>query len=123
VRVHAEERLRARTASTRAAAYAAIARELRAAEGAPTIDAIAAELGTSERTLRRRLRDHGVTFRALVDEVRRERARALVAGGGRPLIEVALEVGFSDASAFSHAFRRWFGHAPRELRAASTRDR
>jgi AraC-like DNA-binding protein len=112
VRGHAEERLRAAAASTRAAAYAAIVRD--PSRGAAEI---ALALGLGERTLRRRLRDEGTSLRALVDEARRERARALVATSVRPLTEIALEVGFSDSSAFSHAFRRWFGRAPRELRA------
>lgn len=111
VRGHAEERLRAQTGSTRAAAYAAILRD--PSRGAA---AIAVALGLGERTLRRRLRDEGTSLRALVDEARRERARALVATSVRPLTEIALEVGFSDSSAFSHAFRRWFGRAPSELR-------
>lgn len=112
VRSHAEERLRATTASTRAAAYAAILRD--PGGGA---DEIALALGLGERTLRRRLREEGTSLRALVDEARRERARALVATSVRPLTEIALEVGFSDSSAFSHAFRRWFGRAPSALRA------
>lgn len=43
---------------------------------------------------------------------------ALVCDGmgaaGVPLAEIAYLVGFSEPSAFSRAFRRWFGHAPRE---------
>ena len=93
-----------------------IARALDAGER-PSLLAAARALGTSERTLRRRLAETGASFSALLDEALRERARALVATTSRPLIEIALDLGFSDASAFSHAFKRWHGCAPRELRA------
>lgn len=98
----------------------AIDRALRAGER-PSAEAAARELGLSERTLRRRLAEHGASFSALVDETLRERARTLVAATPRPITEIALELGFSDASAFSHAFRRWHGCSPRELRTRQAR--
>lgn len=87
----------------------------------PSADAAAMELGTSERTLRRRLAEGGASFSALVDETLRERARTLVAATARSITEIALDLGFSDASAFSHAFKRWHGCAPRDLRARHAR--
>lgn len=87
------------------------------AEGIPTLGAIARELGTSERTARRRLADEGTTFAALVERVQRERAEELVAGS-LPLRDVAFALGFADATAFSRAYRRWTGNAPSLTRAA-----
>jgi AraC-like DNA-binding protein len=72
---------------------------------------IARKLGLSERTLRRRLERHGATLRAITHQLRRERADALLASGLN-VKEVAFKLGFSEASAFSRAYKRWSGHAP-----------
>lgn len=79
--------------------------------GIPTLATVAERLGTSERTARRRLAEENETFEALVGRVQRERAEELLAGD-LALREVALAVGFADASAFSRAYRRWTGKAP-----------
>ncbi len=116
VRDHAELRLGRLGGSILERARDAIDRALSRGER-PTAEAAAAELGLSERTLRRRLAESGTSFSALADEMLRERARALVADAPRSITDIALELGFSDASAFSHAFRRWHGCSPRDLRA------
>lgn len=81
-------------------------------DGEPSLDAVAARLGLGGRTLQRRLRDRGVTYRALVDDVRREHAQVLLACPDVSIAEVAFSLGFSDASAFHHAYRRWTGRSP-----------
>lgn len=86
----------------------------------PEIRTVASILGTSERSLRRALSREGASFRVLVDDARRDRARALLARGGTTITRAALELGFADASAFTHACRRWFGHPPRDVRGASS---
>ncbi len=80
--------------------------------GTPTLDAVAARLSLSARTLRRRLEAEGHTLRELVDEVRRVRADELLARGVA-VKEVAFALGFSEPSAFSRAYKRWTGRAPR----------
>jgi AraC-like DNA-binding protein len=87
-----------------------IAREL--PSGLPAMPRIARRLGTSERTLRRHLEDEGTSFRAQVDAVRKDRAQTLLSERDASLGDIALALGFSDASAFSRAFRRWFGRPP-----------
>jgi len=86
-------------------------------ESAPALDTVASALGTTERTLRRRLHAEGTTFRALTDRARRERVGELLRGHAVSVTQVAFEAGFSDASALTHACRRWFDCGPRELRA------
>lgn len=78
---------------------------------APSLEGVAKELGISPRTLRRHLVQEGTSLRAVLDEVRRERADALLARG-TPVKEVAFELGFSEPSAFSRAYKRWTGKGP-----------
>ena len=72
---------------------------------------IARTLGMSARTLRRHLDQHDETVRGLVDGVRRDRAEQMLASG-MPVKEVAFALGFSEASAFSRAYKRWTGKSP-----------
>jgi AraC-like DNA-binding protein len=79
--------------------------------GIPTLADVADQLGTSERTARRRLAEENETFDGIVVRVQRARADELL-GSEMPLRDVALAVGFADASAFSRAYRRWTGKPP-----------
>jgi AraC-like DNA-binding protein len=75
---------------------------------------VARSLGLSSRTLERRLRAAGTTFRQVLERFREAEAERLVAAGRLPLGEVALRLGFSDQTAWNRAFRRWKGMSPRE---------
>jgi AraC-like DNA-binding protein len=66
-------------------------------------------VGTSRRTLVRRLAETGSPFRPLLDSVLRERARTMLAAGTQSRDEMAAALGYSDATSFSRACRRWFG--------------
>jgi AraC-like DNA-binding protein len=93
---------------------AAIAEELPGRE--PTLGPVAQRLGTSARTLQRRLREEGTTFAAQLDAVRRERAEAFLRAPDVSISEVSWLLGFAEQSAFTRAFRRWTGIAPTEWR-------
>jgi AraC-like DNA-binding protein len=82
----------------------------------PTEERIAAALAVGPRTLRRRLAAEGTSLRALLDEVRRDRAILELTRGDLSLVELAASLGFSDQSAFSRAFTRWTGLSPRAYR-------
>ncbi|MEM9487763.1 MAG: helix-turn-helix domain-containing protein, partial [Myxococcota bacterium] len=86
------------------------------ASGEPTMGDLARQLGMAARTLRRRLHDEGVTFRELLDDVRRQRAEQLVGDPDYSVGDIAFLLGFSEPSAFSRAFKRWFGVTPRGYR-------
>ena len=77
----------------------------------------AAALHMSERTLRRRLAEEGVTFRGLLDEIREQLAEEFLITGGLSVAEVAQRLGYVEVSSFSQAFRRWKSVGPREFRA------
>lgn len=85
------------------------------AEGEPSIDRVARRLALSPRSLQRRLREQGLSFRGLVDAVRQRRAVELVQSG-LGLDEVAERLGFAEPRSFRRAFRRWTGLAPSALR-------
>ena len=78
----------------------------------PTLETLAAELQLSPATLRRRLQAEGSSWRRLKDELRDERALALLAEGRLSVAEIASRLGYEDASAFHRAFRRRLGTGP-----------
>ncbi len=83
----------------------------------PDAEQVAAALHMSERTLRRRLAEEGVTFRGLLDEIREQLAEEFLITGGLSVAEVAQRLGYVEVSSFSQAFRRWKSVGPREFRA------
>ena len=54
----------------------------------------------------------GTTPARYLSDLRLDRARDILAGTDRPIADIALDVGFSEQSAFARAFRRKFGEAP-----------
>lgn len=96
--------------------YADVVRgRLRAESPIPSLDTVVAALHLSRRSLQRHLDAEGTSFSALLTEVRLERARELMRWGDLGQEEVARRLGFSDASAFSRAFKTWTGHSPRSF--------
>ncbi len=85
-------------------------------EGAPGINDVAMQLGTSGRTLQRRLSDLGCSFQTLVDDTRRQLARRLLKETDYTLAEIAFMTGYAEQSAFTRAFKRWAGQTPRSFR-------
>jgi AraC-like DNA-binding protein len=83
-----------------------------------SFELVAGRLGMSERTLRRRLEREGTSFRELTDEVRAHAAIKYVRDTDLTIEDIAFALGFSDAAAFRHAFRRWTKSAPHEYRRA-----
>ncbi|MGI9240481.1 MAG: helix-turn-helix domain-containing protein [Verrucomicrobiales bacterium] len=72
--------------------------------------------GSSVRTLNRRLAESGLTYRALIDELRFERAKDLLENTDEQVIDVAYAVGFEDTGNFTRMFRRVAGLTPIEFR-------
>ncbi len=70
----------------------------------------------SARTLARRLTDEGTSFAAVVANLRKALARDYLLNSTLPLTEIAYLLGYSDASTFSTAFRRWYGQPPSDFR-------
>lgn len=82
-----------------------------------SLTAFARMANMSERTLKRRLQAEGTSFRALSAEGRRSQAELLLADDTLSISEIAEQLGFSDLSSFSQAFKRWTGLAPSVYRS------
>jgi AraC-like DNA-binding protein len=63
--------------------------------------------------LKRRLKQRGLTFQDLLTSTRIDLARRQLSRGA-PVTNVAADLGYSQVSAFSRAFRQWTGVSPRE---------
>lgn len=84
--------------------------------GGASLEMVAQSMGLGPRTLQRRLAEHQVEFRLLVEDVRRSLAEAYVAQNHYSLTEVALLLGYAECSSFSRAFRRWTQVSPQQYR-------
>jgi AraC-like DNA-binding protein len=84
---------------------------------------LARALHMSSRSLQRKLQEEGLTFKGLLDEMRRELAIQYVRDSRLPLIEITYLLGFSDSSNFSRAFRRWTGISPNAYRVGNAAPR
>lgn len=87
------------------------------ARGKVGVETVAGQLNMSRYTLHKKLRQEGVTFAALLEQVRREQAITYMKDKSKPLVEIAEQLGFSELSAFSRAFKRWMGTPPAEYRS------
>ncbi len=82
----------------------------------PDFDTLAAELNMTTATLRRRLHEEGASYQGIKDQLRRDLAISYLSHSGRSVMDIALELGFSERSAFHRAFRKWTGASPGEFR-------
>ena len=85
-------------------------------KGESSIEQIAEATGVSVRTLQRRLKEAGVSFSDLQNDVRKTLALNLLENETMALAEIAFALGYSEVSAFNHAFRRWMGQSPGDYR-------
>jgi AraC-like DNA-binding protein len=92
-------------------------------EGHPDIHSVAGMLRLSTRTLQRRLSDEGLTFARVVVRARFDVAQRMLDDPARKVIDVALDLGYSDPAHFTRAFVRWTGLGPsafRQLRSTGS---
>lgn len=82
----------------------------------PSLESIADTLSTAPRTLIRRLTAQDSGYREILEEERRKASCELLGKARYSVGEISDLLGYSDASAFGRAFRRWFGVAPGKYR-------
>ncbi len=89
--------------------------------GGASLEQMAALFSLHPRTLNRRLQAEGTSFRTLLDESRYRIARQLLRDTLLSVEDLAIALGYADATAFSRAFRRWSGTSPSCWRATQPR--
>ncbi len=84
--------------------------------GSSGLAAAAEAAGLSARTLQRRLNASGCTYSELLEDARRQAALRLLRDKKIKILDIALELGYSDPANFTRAFRKWTGASPRTAR-------
>lgn len=92
-------------------------------EGEPSIEPVAQALGMARWTLQRRLATTGHTFADLATGIRRSLALSYLAERHLGVGDVAVLLGYSETSAFTRAFTRWFGQPPSAVRPGAPASR
>jgi AraC-like DNA-binding protein len=82
----------------------------------PDFEELAAEMSMTPATMRRRLNEEGESYQSIKDQLRRDLAISYLSHSNRSVMDIALELGFAERSAFHRAFRKWTGASPAEFR-------
>ena len=84
--------------------------------GKCSLDVVAKKLGTSSRTLQRRLRTEGLRFKEVLDDTREALAKHYLRTSALSGAEISFLLGFDDPNSFSRAFNAWTGTTPERAR-------
>jgi len=82
------------------------------------VEYISETMHMSRRTLARKLKEENTSFQELLEKTRKELATDYLQQKTLSINDIAFMLGFSESSAFSRAFKRWFGNHPQEHRDA-----
>jgi AraC-like DNA-binding protein len=82
----------------------------------PDFEQLAEEMSMTPATMRRRLHEEGESYQSIKDQLRRDLAISYLSHSRRSVMDIAVELGFSERSAFHRAFRKWTGASPGEFR-------
>lgn len=93
---------------------AALSRMLR--KGKTSATDLSQALGLTPAGFRARLKQHGLDYRVVLDDVRRETARSYLAETDLSIAAIAFALGYTDSSIFTRACQKWFGQSPRDVR-------
>ena len=110
-----EGELKSMSQSTRISQVVAVAFK-NAEGGLPTIESIASTLNISSATLKRKLKSEGQSFRDIKDETLHKKSMRLLTDTQKSVEFIAEQLGYSDASNFSKAFKGWSGMSPSDFR-------
>ena len=80
------------------------------------IKTVAASMALSPRNLQNKLKTEQTTFTLILDQIRKDTALRHLKRRDASICDAAFLSGFSEQSAFNHAFKRWTGMTPGEYR-------
>lgn len=89
--------------------------------GTPTLECVAGNLGLTVPQLQRRLEQADSSYERVLNGMRADMAKHLLENTDKSITEIAFALGFSDASTFSRAARRWFDDTPLKIRRRARR--
>ncbi len=89
------------------------------ASGTPSLDGISRELGMSTRSISRKLRERGTTFREMLHGARMRLACQYLKETDLKIQEISYALGYAEQSAFTTSFRNEFGMSPKDFRKTS----
>ncbi|MDC8831876.1 AraC family transcriptional regulator [Alteromonas gilva] len=90
--------------------------------GVPSIDAAAAMMNMTKRTMMRKLKSEGTSYQQLKDQVRLDKAVTLLTKYNLPINQISESVGFSEPAVFTRAFFNWTGESPSHYREKNAVD-
>jgi AraC-like DNA-binding protein len=85
--------------------------------GMAHLEAIARQLGVSQRTLARRLAMEKLNFSTVLENLKIDLAHRYLAENDLSISQIAWLLGYQEVSSFTHAFKRWSGKTPRQVRS------
>lgn len=85
--------------------------------GSPAVEAVAKKLAVSPRTLQRRLRMEGRSFKQLVAATREDLAKHYLKSSRISGAEISFLLGYEDPNSFFRAFHSWTGQTPEQVRS------
>ena len=88
-------------------------------DGPPSLEDVARRMGLLPRTLQRRLRERGTSFRQIRQDVVMSHAQALLCKSDLPIRKIAAQLGYTNSSQFCRAFKAWTGVTPHSARGWS----
>lgn len=80
------------------------------------INTVSMALDVGPRTLQKHLKSEGTSYQRIIRDIKIGAAKDYLADRSNSLIDIAILLGYSEQSAFNHAFKLWTGLTPRQFR-------
>jgi AraC-like DNA-binding protein len=82
----------------------------------PNLDAVADTFHLTPRTFQRRLSAESLSFRQIINELRKQISALLIRHNRFTISDIAYVLGYSEPAAFIHSFKKWYGDSPERVR-------
>jgi AraC-like DNA-binding protein len=86
----------------------------------PDLEMVADVFNLTPRTLQRRLNSEKVTFRQIIDDLKKQLSYMLMQHSRFSVTDVSYVLGYSEPAAFIHSFQKWYGNSPDKMRGVTT---